>query len=254
MINYTQTDLLLEYGKRLTSRMISSKTALDRFALFANAPVNMLSAKKLESDHALLLEINKILSKILEISRKPHFSVQEQDIIIRSSLISEFDNNRFKQTLQESDLWRKKGSKLVPEHAHAAEYVDNYAIYENIIIKMCFQQIESIVSKLNDHYNNYISDLKTSFSFDNYSFTSLFNNESHQLVDKKLFKVQADVNEILTRFHSINRKMHLIRETHFFKELQNVHVIRDKIVTTNVLKFNRKYNQVFRFLFNAYQI
>lgn len=247
MNSYTQTDYLLEHDKRLNSRIVSAKNALQRFNVFAKIPSKALNTKRLENDYNFLLEINKILSKIMEIARKPHFMVKEQDIIVRSSLISEFDNERFKQTLRESDLWRRKSGVLVPEQAHSAENIDNFATYENIVVKMCFNQIEVIVNKLSDYYHNYISDLKTSFSFDNYSFTSLFNNDAHQLIDKNLFKVHSDVNQILNRLHIIYRKIQLIHETYFFKQLQNVPLIRDKVVSTNILKFNRKYSHVFRF-------
>lgn len=247
MLNYTQNTLLLRENKQLTSKISNSKSAADSFAAYLATPIRKINQRRIMADHAFIMEVNKILTTILEIARKPHFTIKEQDIIVRSSLINEFSNERFNSTIKESSLWRKKAGTFTPEFAYAAEYNDNFRVYENIIVKMCFSQIELIVEHFKDYYQNYISDFKTSFEFDNYSFTSIFNNDKHKLLNKKYLRLHDDVNIILSSLHQLEQKMNYLKKTFFYHQIKDTNPIRDKIIATNILKFNRKYNQVFRF-------
>ena len=108
MLNYKESELLLKHDKQLLNKIAKAKNALERIDIFTAAPVKLMNAKNRDIDFLFINEINKILTTILEISRKPHFSIQGKDLILRSSLINNFSNEHFQQTIRDSSLWKKK--------------------------------------------------------------------------------------------------------------------------------------------------
>lgn len=247
MLHYSQIELLLNYNERFKDRFNLAQSDRERYFSYIHSQSQAFIEKKLEIDFAFISELNKTLTTISEIARKPHFSVRDEDIVIRSSLISEFRNEKFQKTIRESELWRQKNGQKTPEYSYGSEYVDDYAIYENIVIKMCFHKIEMVVNTFDYYYQNYIRDLGISFSFDNYTFTSFFQTTTNKLIDQSIFDIHQEVNRILETLRLSERKIDQIKKTHFYREVSKTNDIRDKIVLTNILKVDTRYNKVFHF-------
>jgi len=246
MLHFTQAELLVKHDHALFIRLSEAEDDIRRFRTYLNAPVEALTKRAVMSDYAFILAINKVLSTIVSITNKPHITVQDKDIILRSSLVSEFNNEKFNQTLRESDLWRLNNGKLTPEFSHTSEYLDNFKTYENVFVMMCFHLIERVIDRISVHYQSYTSDLSSAFAFDNYSVTSLFNANNTRMIDKTLV-IRDDIDQIRRRLHLIRRKVHLIKSSFFYKELESAKPITSTIISTNILKFNRRYKQVFHF-------
>ena len=152
----------------------------------------------------------------------------------------------FKKTLKQSSLWKQKKYKLFPEYAYAVEYIDNLQIYENILVKMCLDRIESLLRKGLRFYTQFIGDL-SGFPLDDYSYTSLFNPFSKKAVEKSIFQDNVDVKIIIERLEVVIRKIRYIKKSNFYKALQGAKPIDGPIVVTNILRDNRSYNYVLRF-------
>ena len=58
---------------------------------------------------------------------------------------------------------------------------------------------------------------------------------------------REDIEQLRARLHLIKRKVHLIKSSLFYAELKDTKPIMSSIVLTNILKFNRRYKQVFHF-------
>ncbi|HKL84341.1 MAG TPA: hypothetical protein VJZ48_02585 [Bacilli bacterium] len=246
MLYFTQAELLIKHDNALFNRLSKAEDDIGRIKVYLNAPVESLNNRAVMSDYAFLFRLNSVLSTILSITNKPHITVQDKDIILRSSLVSEFNNEKFIQTLRESDLWALNKGKFIPEHSHTSEYLDNVKIYENIVVMMCFHLIEKVINRIDVHYQSYTRGLSSAFAFDNYSVTSLFNANNTRLIDKTLVS-REDIEQLRARLHLIKRKVHLINSSLFYAELKDTKPIMSSIVLTNILKFNRRYKQVFHF-------
>lgn len=253
MVHYNSTYLLSLHDERLIKRLEKAETDIDRFNIYLHAPVKALNAKRIELDYTYIEEINHVLTTILAIARKPHFTVEEEDIIVRSSLVSTFSNEKFNKTVRDSSLWRNKNGDIVPEYAYTADFRDSYRIYENIVVLMAFNHIEQLIMKMDDYYESYLLNLNGYFAYDNYRFNSLFNATSQALLSKNKFELPPGIKNIIDRLSVIKRKIHLIKQTYFFHQLEGAKPIQGQIILTNVLKFNRKYNQVFTFYINQLQ-
>lgn len=246
MIALEKNELLIKHYAIIIDRFLDFETDLERFNFLNDARFSSLKADNIKKDIASLVEFDAVLQRIQAIARKPHLFVMDNDIILRNEEISTFSNEKFQKTLKQSSLWKQKNTSYSPEYAYAVEYIDNLQIYENILVKMCLDRIESLLRKGLRFYTQFIGDL-SGFPLDDYSYTSLFNPFSKKAVEKSIFQDNVDVKIIIERLEVVIRKIRYIKKSNFYKALQGAKPIDGPIVVTNILRDNRSYNYVLRF-------
>lgn len=180
-----------------------------------------------QKDFDFLKNVNDILSIVISIVTKPLLSVASNEIIVRSTQASNLSNDDFKKTMSDPSMWRHKDKEMIPSKVYYREYIDEIKIYENYFIV----QLINNISKQLDLYSTF------------YSSTILKLTDYSDL----LTEANTNQNKIISLANNINRKLSLIKSTHFYKTINKDRRVIQNIVPTNILLTNRLYNACFKF-------
>ena len=180
-----------------------------------------------KKDFDYLTSFDSILSIVISIIRSPLITSTTNEIIIRSGQASSLTNDDFVKSLSDSSLWKSKNGKMVPEYVYFHEYVDELKTYENYFIV----QLINAINKEIELYS--------------YSYSSKIN--SFKNIDSKLTKSNTFEEDIASLIDKIEKKIHLIKDTNFYKMINKDHHYIQNVVATNILLSNVLYNRCFRF-------
>ena len=180
-----------------------------------------------KKDFDYLSDFDSILSIIISIIRSPLITSTTNEIIVRSGQTSSLSNSDFKKTLADSSLWKSKNGEMVPEYVHYHEYVDQLKTYENYFIVQLINAINKEIEIYSYSYSSKISSLKN--------------------IDSELTKCDTFEEDIASLIDKIEKKIHLIKDTSFYKMINKDHHYIQNIVPTNILLSNALYNRCFRF-------
>ena len=190
--------------------------------------IKSLQDLSFNSDLKFFEHINFIISVIISIISSPLISHKGENIIVRSDQVSSLQTQSFIKTMKDSKLWKhNKENKMIPEHVHYYQNVDEIAIYENKFIVMLIDMIESEMDKYSSYYSNMILTYKGSNSL----------------------SISTDnVQKAFSEIGLINKKIKRIKVTYFYKEIARKGKIKIKhVVPSNILLKNRLYNFCFKF-------
>lgn len=199
-------------------------------------------------DLEFLKQLNDILNTVLTITRKHYLTTKNNEVILRSSLISTFDNQSFEKTLKDSKLWSKKDFKMTPEYAYSYEIDDDLNTYENRVVMTCLNRMELLIKNYSYYYNSKILTLNNTSNENDYTYSSKFYKSNKMLVSNLLTNKElffAKLNEFIDK---LNDKMKRIRNSRFYLALKHFKPVTGKIMLTNIFKDNRQYNKIYRFM------
>ena len=190
---------------------------------FVTEPLQDLSFK---SDLAYFDEISFILSVITSIIGHPHISNKGEDIILRTELANSVSPEMFQKTLRDAGLWKMQGTRMIPEHVHYHQNIDDLRIYENVFVVMLVKLIAAELAKYNDFYATLIE---------------IFHGQSQLSLDEN------NVSVALFRIRQLNKKIRHIQNTRFYKEINKASTTLRVVHPTNILLKDRLYNYCFKF-------
>lgn len=194
-----------------------------------NLEVEPLQRFSFEKDREFFDEVSFILSVITSIISHPHLSNKGEDIVIRAERAGHISNEAFQQVFKESNLWKEKDLKMVPEYVHYYQYTDELKIYENLFIGMIIRLIDSELIKYSDFYISLIP--------------SIDDNNQGLLESTKVEKTLKIINKL-------QRKLRFIKNTYFYKEISKENLNLKNIQPTNILLKDRLYNHCYKFYRN----
>ena len=226
-VNLTnQIALIQAFGKK-NKQLDSFYKNIDNLSLVS---VQDLSFEK---DIELFKELTFILSVILSIIAKPHLSHRRDEILARSGEVSAISEEDFQKTLRDSSIWKDQGTgKLLPEYLYYHQYEDEIKIYENIFIVHLVNEISLIA----DHYSSlYLSLLNVA------------NKGNNQLLQDDDAQLKA-----MDAVNYVNRRIDLIKNTYFYKEVSKSKNKPKIFYPTNILLKDRLYNICFKFYKKMY--
>lgn len=180
-----------------------------------------------KKDFDYLTDFNSILSIIISVIRSPLITSTTNEIIIRSGQASSLSNDDFVKSLSDSSLWKSKNGKMVPEFVYFHEYIDELKTYENYFIVQLINAINKEIEIYSYSYSSKINSLKN--------------------IDSELTKSNTFEEDIASLIDKIEKKIHLIKDTNFYKIINKDHHYIQNIVPTNILLSNILYNRCFRF-------
>ena len=76
-------------------------------------------------DLAYFERVGFILSVITSIISKPHISQTGENIILRAELANGVNHEMFQRTMRDTALWKFQGDRMVPEHVHYYQSIDD---------------------------------------------------------------------------------------------------------------------------------
>lgn len=218
---------LKEQVSSLNKYVKESSSYDDFFNGVDGAMKSSLQNLSFESDISFFNEVGFILSVITTIISHPHLLNKREEIIVRTELANHVSFEMFAKTMKDSRLWKEDESyHMVPESIYYYQHIDELKIYENIFIVNVIKLIEQ---ELNKYLDFYVSTLLT---FTNQDSLSLDNDNSD--VALKRLKIL------------INRVKH-IKNTNFYKTVNQGGTKLSSIHPTNILLKDRLYNYCYKF-------
>lgn len=199
-------------------------------AFFNNIDLAMndsLQDLSFKSDLDFFDEVSFILSVITTIISHPHLLNKREEIIVRTELANHVSSDMFEKTIRDAKLWKEdEDLHMVPESVYYYQHIDELKIYENIFIVNVIKLIEQ---ELNKYLDFYVSSLLT---YDNQQSLSLDVDNSN-IALKKMKRL-------------INRIKH-IKNTGFYKTVNQGGTKLSSIHPTNILLKDRLYNYCYKF-------
>lgn len=187
-----------------------------------------ISVQKLSrnEDRAFLTEISRILRIIMSIVEHPHLATKREEIVARIEQVKQLSNEEFSRAVKESSFWKKRGIDMVPENVYYYQNVDELHIYENRFICLLLNLLEEEVREYSAFY---LSLLPT--------------------VDEKsnLAQPLEDVGEMIELIKELSKRISIIKNTRFYKEISKLRPIGRNVQRTNILIKDNLYKQCFIF-------
>lgn len=204
-----------------------------------------------KEEQGFVKEAKQILDIITSIFRKPKISNKDEDFIVRSEQASYIDSTSFRETLNDSSLWKRKNGVMTPEHVHVKQVTDTYNLYENSIITRVLDFINDELSNISRIYEKRILNCQSffesqSFGYGKYGFFEKLNQESfpyRNILYQKEMENEFDhevVNKLL-------KKCSNLFATEFYKEVSKFKAKRNEIYLTNILLKDRRYYSCYKF-------
>ena len=207
---------------------------------------NNISIKETEflSDAAFALNI------ILAIIRKPHISIKQEDIIVRSESATYLNDFNIRDTINDSLLWKRKGNNFKPEYVHTNEYNETLVLYENIIICNVLDFIKKEIESLMKSNEKKIASLESYFghagvSFAPFSLMSQLNTNDY--IEDILVEDKEVLERDFDRYNLLLKKCNKLRLSFFYNQVSRSSATRKDLIMTNIFANDRRYNVVFKF-------
>ena len=187
-----------------------------------------ISVQKLSrnEDKAFLMEISRILRVIMSIVEHPHLSTKREEIVARIEQVKQLSNEEFSRAIKESSFWKKRGIEMVPENVYSYQNVDELHIYENRFICLLLNLLEE---EVREYSTFYLALLPTLDEKDN------------------LAKTEEDVGEMIELIKGLAKRISIIKNTRFYKEISKLRPIGRNVQRTNILIRDNLYKQCFIF-------
>lgn len=199
---------------------------LDFYGNIESFETEQLQDLSFQSDLSYFDRISFILNVITSIIAHPHISNKTEDIILRAELVNSVSPETFQETLRDSALWSFDGVRMVPENVHYHQNVDDLRIYENVFVVMLVKLIAAELNKYTDFYASLIE---------------TFHGQSQLSLDEN------NVSVALFRIQKLQKKIHYIKNTRFYKVINKEPTNLPSVHPTNILLKDRLYNYCFKF-------
>ena len=183
-------------------------------------------------DRAFLEEISRILRIIMSIVEHPHLSTKREEIVARIEQVKQLSNEEFGRVIKESSFWKKRGLEMVPENVYYYQNVDELYIYENRFICLLLNLIEEEIREYSDFYLALLPTLDSKDS---------------------LAVAEDDVGEIIGLIKGVSKRISIIKNTRFYKEISRLRPIGRNVQRTNILIRDNLYKQCF-FFYRRYMV
>ena len=211
---------------QLNSYAMERETYLGLFHDIDAFETEQLQDLTFRGDLAYFEEIGFILSVITSIISKPHISQTGENIILRAELANNVNHEMFQRTMRDTSLWKFQGDRMIPEHVHYHQSIDDLRIYENIFIVMLVKLISAELAKYTDFYASLIE---------------TFHGQEQLSLDEN------NVSVALTEIKKLTKKITYIQNTRFYKEINREPTYLRVVHPTNILLKDRLYNYCFKF-------
>ncbi|MBQ5612452.1 MAG: hypothetical protein IIU88_01925 [Clostridia bacterium] len=211
---------------QLNSFATGHKSYADLFADMESFETEPLQDLSFRTDLTYFEEIAFILSVISSIISHPHISNKGENIIIRTELASSVSPEMFQKTMRDPILWSFDGDRMIPEHVHYFQSIDDLRIYENVFLVMLVKLIAAELTKYQDFY------------------TSLIETYHGQ---ETLSLNENNVSVALSKIRVLNKRIRYIQNTRFYKEINKKPTTLRTVHPTNILLKDRLYNYCFKF-------
>ena len=244
-LNNVQT--LLNTSDELLNVFAKVETKKDAYKALINHQLKDITKDDFKLDYEFLDSLNSILNTILNICRNHYKTTKNNELILRSSLISNFDNQSFFKTMKDFSLWKKKDSNMVPEFAYSNELVDDNNTYENRVVMSLVKRIELIIKNYDYYYDKKILILENTASKNDFTYGSMFYKQNKALINNLLTNKYQDFIKISEYINKLKKKIKKIESTPFYHSLKSFRPIIGEIIMTNIFKENLNYNKIYRF-------
>lgn len=244
---------LFNQASAIKNSLLLTKNFDDYFKVLNKTKVLDIQEDSYRIDFKSLEELNSLLNTILAITRRHYRSFKNNEIISRSELIANFDNESFIKTTKEMSFWRKKDFSVKPLYAYSYEMIDDLNTYENRLVISALKRLELIAKNYDYYYAHQVLILENNLRKNDFSYASFLYHDNRALNANLLSKENTQTKEIDEYILKLKDKIKKIQNTPFYLALKGVPLVKDKITLTNIFKENRLYNQVYRFYYQTHQ-
>lgn len=202
-------------------------------------------------DSRFIAECKNVLDVITGIIRKPQITSREEEAIVRRDQAYNIDTESFKQTINDSSLWKRKNGNMEPENVHVKQAIDSYFLYENIFVTRVLDFINNELNSIAKSYSKKVNNFKGLFETESYTYNR-FGVFSHFIGGNYPYSGILGTQELSVRENSkivtkLLKKTSKLCSTPFYKDLHNAKVRQNQIMMTNILLKDRRYNSCYRF-------
>ncbi len=177
-------------------------------------------------DVEYLSSLPRVVDVISTIVAKPKISSKTEEVLMRAGLVSSVSPETFKRTMQDAELWKRKGISMSPEYVHTHLNENEIKIYENIFIVTLIDKIDNALKRYVTFYGNLVETF---------------------VGQAALSSVQNDVLTILQKVDTLSRKLKRIKNTSFYKIIHKQCPPLKTVHPTNILLKERAYNICYKF-------
>ncbi len=177
-------------------------------------------------DVEYLSALPKVVDVISTIVAKPKISSKTEEVLMRAGLVSNVSPETFKRTLQDAELWKRKGISMSPEYVYTHLNENEIKIYENIFIVTLIDSIDSALKRYVTFYGNLVETF---------------------VGQAALSPVHTQVLAVLQKVDTLSRKLKRIKNTSFYKIIHKQCPPLKTVHPTNILLKERAYNICYKF-------
>jgi len=237
----------------------SSSISEGGFAGFSRA----VSAKKISLTYPLDLKkteedlkgLASLLDKLSSIVYRPHLSVKNEDVILRSEQAGSLGEDSIRLTINDSALWKKKKGQLEPEYVYSLENSDEIVTYENRFIALLIERSKRECQDLLRSYAPFEKSVAQAFdgapasysSYGVYGDLESFGTPSKGL----LLEEEGEGSSLALTLRKAYRKCQSLEESYFYRTMA-AHPFVGEVTPTNVLMHDPLYNAAYRYYRSHY--
>lgn len=219
----------LKEGIASINKLTSSYSSLvELISKIDELEIPSLQDLSFKNDKSSLEGFSSILNVVFSIALKPLSLNKREEVIESSSKASGISSEAIRKTLQDSSLWKRYGSSMLPEQVYYFQYYDELITYENIFI---ITFIEYLYAELESYLKFYISLLGVTSSS----------------LNIKGDEISSSIKDVKRMFHKLDK----IKETSFYKRVAKSSKRIKNVIPTNILLHNQNYNAVYKFYKNV---
>lgn len=217
---------LREFVSDMKEYCISYPTSLDFYNNLDKLQMSSLQSLSCEKDKDYLKQVSRILKIIMSIVAHPHISNKREEIVTRVEQAQQLSNEEFKRILQDSSMWKRHNSTMIPETVYYYQHVDEVVIYENQFICLLIDLLDKDLSMYTDFYLALLP-----------SYTS----------ENPPIMVGEPSQKLLRQIDLLRKRISFLKNTRFYKEISKVKRISRNVQRTNILLKDNLYKQTYRF-------
>lgn len=195
-------------------------------------------------DTSLLIAcLEKYLPFLTNVVQSPYVILKSEYELVRTERAGNMTPQAIRKTVRDTTLWKKHGEKMRPEYVYSATNEDEYATYENRVVRTLIDKAVRFLDLPAECAREGVKNLYEAY----FQSSSLNKLDLVRLFDEDLFKdSNPESFADYSKLYQLRGKLTQLRNSHFYKILSRAPAFTGVPEATNLFVHSPDYNGCFK--------